>query len=166
LGNLSTPKTVQKLQKALHAKAKAEAGYRFYALYDKISRDDILAQPRHSVVRQPPGANFLDLIPTQPMDLMVRAKRLALPVVAGELSKAKRATVLVDITLPGSARSSARFQGSFSPSDSSALIRCNLASSDMDASCSRSLVAGPSRVLCKSNCVKSVNERLIVAGCP
>jgi hypothetical protein len=43
LGNLSTPKTVQKLQKALHAKAKAEAGYRFYALYDKISREDVLA---------------------------------------------------------------------------------------------------------------------------
>jgi len=27
----------------LHATAKAEAGYRLYALYDKISRDDILA---------------------------------------------------------------------------------------------------------------------------
>ena len=38
LGNLSTPLSVQKLQMALHAKAKAEAGYRFYVLYDKISR--------------------------------------------------------------------------------------------------------------------------------
>ena len=43
LGNLTTPISVQKLQMALHAKAKAEAGYRFYALYDKISREDILA---------------------------------------------------------------------------------------------------------------------------
>ena len=43
MGNLATPKSVQKLQTALHAKAKAEAGYRFYALYDKIRRDDILA---------------------------------------------------------------------------------------------------------------------------
>jgi RNA-directed DNA polymerase len=42
LGNLATPKSVQKLQTALHAKAKAEAGYRFYALYDKIYREDIL----------------------------------------------------------------------------------------------------------------------------
>ena len=43
MGNLATPKRVQKLQMALHAKAKAEAGYRFDALYDKISREDILA---------------------------------------------------------------------------------------------------------------------------
>ena len=44
MGDLSTPMSVQKLQMALHAKAKAEAGYRFYALYDKISREDILAR--------------------------------------------------------------------------------------------------------------------------
>ena len=43
MGNLATPTSVQNLQMALHAKAKAEAGYRFYALYDKISREDILA---------------------------------------------------------------------------------------------------------------------------
>ena len=43
MGNLATPGSVQKLQMALHAKAKAEPGFRFYALYDKISRVDILA---------------------------------------------------------------------------------------------------------------------------
>ena len=43
MGNLATPESVQKLQTALHAKAKAQAGYRFYAVYDKIHREDILA---------------------------------------------------------------------------------------------------------------------------
>ncbi len=43
MGNLTTPVSVQKLQMALHAKAKSESGYRFYALYDKIYRTDILA---------------------------------------------------------------------------------------------------------------------------
>jgi RNA-directed DNA polymerase len=59
LGNLSTPKIVQKLQMALHAKAKAEAGYRFYALYDKISRDDILAHA-YAQCRSNKGAPGVD----------------------------------------------------------------------------------------------------------
>src|ERR1700684_2182871 len=59
LGNLSTPKTVQKLQKALHAKAKAEAEYRFYALYDKISREDILAHA-YAQCRSNKGAPGVD----------------------------------------------------------------------------------------------------------
>ena len=57
MGNLSTPKTVQKLQKAMHAKAKAEAGYRFYALYDKISREDVLAQRLPSAAPQGRAGN-------------------------------------------------------------------------------------------------------------
>lgn len=42
MGNLTTPPSVQKLQSALHAKAKAEPGYRFYLLYDKVHRADVL----------------------------------------------------------------------------------------------------------------------------
>jgi RNA-directed DNA polymerase len=41
--NLATPEKVQKLQMALHTKAKGSPGYRFYALYDKIYREDILS---------------------------------------------------------------------------------------------------------------------------
>jgi RNA-directed DNA polymerase len=59
LGNLTTPKRVQKLQMALHAKAKAEAGYRFYALYDKISREDILAHA-YAQCRSNKGAPGVD----------------------------------------------------------------------------------------------------------
>src|ERR1700726_2317484 len=43
LGNLETPPSVRKLQTALHAKAKAEPEYRFYLLYDKVYRADILS---------------------------------------------------------------------------------------------------------------------------
>ena len=42
MGNLSTPRSVRKLRRALHVKAKAEPDFRFYALYDKIYREDIL----------------------------------------------------------------------------------------------------------------------------
>src|ERR1019366_7191189 len=59
LGNLATPKSVQKLQKALHAKAKTEVGYRFYALYDKISREDILAHA-YAQCRSNKGAPGVD----------------------------------------------------------------------------------------------------------
>ena len=59
LGNLSTPDCVQRLQKALHAKAKAEPGFRFYALYDKIYREDILAHA-YAQCRSNKGAPGVD----------------------------------------------------------------------------------------------------------
>ena len=40
--SLTTPFRVQKLQTALHAKAKESPDFRFYALYDKVYRMDVL----------------------------------------------------------------------------------------------------------------------------
>jgi RNA-directed DNA polymerase len=59
LGNLTTPESVQKLQMALHAKAKAEPGFRFYALYDKIYRNDVLAHA-YAQCRSNKGAPGID----------------------------------------------------------------------------------------------------------
>src|SRR6202790_4924669 len=59
LGNLATPVSVQKLQTALHAKAKTEAEFRFYALYDKIYREDILAHA-YAQCRSNKGAPGVD----------------------------------------------------------------------------------------------------------
>jgi group II intron reverse transcriptase/maturase len=59
LGNLATPASVQKLQMALHAKAKTEAGFRFYALYDNIYREDILAHA-YAQCRSNKGAPGVD----------------------------------------------------------------------------------------------------------
>ena len=40
--SLPTLPTVQKLQTALHAKAKGNPDLRFYSLYDKVYRQDVL----------------------------------------------------------------------------------------------------------------------------
>ncbi|PWT85888.1 MAG: group II intron reverse transcriptase/maturase, partial [Acidobacteria bacterium] len=46
--SLAPPEKVRKLQETLHAKAKRAPDYRFYALYDKVYRFDVLL---HAYVR-------------------------------------------------------------------------------------------------------------------
>jgi len=64
LGNLSTPNSVRKLRRALHVKAKAEPDFRFYALYDKLYREDILAHAyrQRRANRGAPGIDGQDFV--------------------------------------------------------------------------------------------------------
>jgi RNA-directed DNA polymerase len=56
---LVTPAKIKTLQRKLYAKAKQEPGYRFYALYDKVTRADLL-QHAYRLVRSNKGAPGID----------------------------------------------------------------------------------------------------------
>jgi RNA-directed DNA polymerase len=57
--SLTTPDNIRKLQKKLYLKAKAEPDFRFYQLYDKIYREDILFHA-YRLVRANQGAPGVD----------------------------------------------------------------------------------------------------------
>lgn len=56
---LLTPETIRTLQRKLYYKAKQEPVFRFYALYDKVSRADILSHA-YDLVRANKGAPGID----------------------------------------------------------------------------------------------------------
>lgn len=56
---LTTPEKIRTLQRKLYRKAKQEPTYRFYALYDKICRADVLSQAYY-LVRANKGSAGID----------------------------------------------------------------------------------------------------------
>jgi RNA-directed DNA polymerase len=61
---LTTPENIRTLQRKLYCKAKQEKAYRFYALYDKIYRVDILSHA-YDLVRANKGSAGIDLRPSR-----------------------------------------------------------------------------------------------------
>jgi RNA-directed DNA polymerase len=65
---LETPEKIRSLQKKLYVKAKAEPDFRFYLLYDKVCREDIL-EHAYRVSRANAGAPGVDGVSFVDIDL-------------------------------------------------------------------------------------------------
>jgi RNA-directed DNA polymerase len=74
--NLTTPEKIETLQRKLYAKAKAEPDFRFYQLYDKIYRPDILAHA-YELAQANDGAPGVDGVTFEKIEAAAEERWLA-----------------------------------------------------------------------------------------
>jgi len=74
--NLQTPEAIRTLQTKLYDKAKTEPGFRFYLLYDKVWRADILSHA-YNLARANKGAPGVDEVTFEQIDAAGRENWLA-----------------------------------------------------------------------------------------
>jgi RNA-directed DNA polymerase len=74
--SLATPEKIRTLQRKLYRKAKAEPAFRFYLLYDKIYREDILRHA-YALARANAGAPGTDQMTFAAIEAMGLERRLA-----------------------------------------------------------------------------------------
>ena len=73
---LVTPEKIQTLQRKLYLKAKRKPTFRFYALYDKVYRPDILAHA-YALTRANGGAAGVDGVRHEDLEQYGRERFLA-----------------------------------------------------------------------------------------
>ena len=83
---LETPEKIRELQKKLYQKAKQEKEYRFYLLYDKVYRMDVLSHA-YKLVRANKGASGVDGITFESIEKKEGGQNKYLEAIAEELKK-------------------------------------------------------------------------------